>query len=150
MSGPHGRVVALTAHRALIEVNPGFRCSRCAAGRGCGAALLAAGHRKAVLLAVARRPDLRLDQPVSLSLAASAMAKMGARAYGIGLLSLLAGFAIGGWLQLGDGWTALCGLVGLAGGLAIGRRLSRGDPAGELARQACIASPDMPNPARLQ
>lgn len=148
MTGPHGRVVALTAHRALIEVNPGFRCSRCAAGRGCGAALLSAGrHRRAVLLAVQRRPNLRLDQPVSLSLAASAMSRMGARAYGIALVALLLGFAVGAWLGLGDGWTALCGIAGLAGGLAVGRSLSRGDPIGDLAQQSCIAAPDVPNQA---
>ena len=151
MTGPHGRVVAITAHRALIEVNPGFSCSRCAAGRGCGAALLAGNrHRKAILLPVKRRPDHRLEQSVSLSMGVGTMATMGAQAYGIGLAGLMAGLAGAQLAGAGDVVSAVVGLVGLGGGLAAGRAYLKRKADPQLSSRACIAAPDMPIDARLQ
>lgn len=43
MQNPSGRIVSVHADHAVVEVDAGAVCERCAAGKGCGAGLLGVG-----------------------------------------------------------------------------------------------------------
>jgi sigma-E factor negative regulatory protein RseC len=118
-----GRVLSVDASvepaQCVVEVDASFRCARCAAGKGCGAGLLAgdADSRRVDAL-VARRLALRAGDRVRLELTADNLLRAAVLVYGVPLFGALVGAALAWWSGAGDGiaalWAIACAAVGTA------------------------------------
>jgi sigma-E factor negative regulatory protein RseC len=133
MKSPVGTIIAIGTTTATVEVERVAACPRCAAGRGCGAGLLA-GSTRPVSLAIALPPDseFRAGDSVVLALHPAHLLKAAALVYGLPLAGLL--LALGGGqlfaAPLGDLEAVAWAVAGLAAGVAGGRW--------RLRRQACL------------
>jgi sigma-E factor negative regulatory protein RseC len=135
MEHPEGTVVLLEsgtgAVRALVVVDPSAACPRCAAGKGCGAGILATGRGvRRVEVAVPDGMELTVGDRVALSLLPENLLTAATIAYGIPLAGAVAGAAIGLSLAAGDLGAAGAALVGLTAGILAARR--------RLGRSACL------------
>jgi len=126
MKNPIGKIVSLvdsaTGVRATVAVELASACPRCAAGKGCGAGIFAAGSsRRQVEASV--RPDLTLavDDVVEVSLAPNNLLQAAFIVYGLPMLGAIVAAAIAWRLSLGDAAAAVAALLGLGSGLAVGR-----------------------------
>jgi len=124
-----GEVSAVNGNSATITISSPLACRRCAAGKGCGAALTLSGERSRQI-DVDVPPGLRLQagDPVRLAISPRHLATAAILAYGLPLAAMLvflAGSAVAG-AELGDGQSVLVALVGLACGFAVSRRLLAG------------------------
>jgi sigma-E factor negative regulatory protein RseC len=126
METPKGTVVSLSSREgdmhATIDVDVSSSCPRCAAGKGCGAGILAAGSG-ARQIQVLVDPELGLSEGdvVDLTLAPQNLLRAALIVYGLPMLGAIAGAAIAYALSLGDAGAAVSALVGLACGLLLGR-----------------------------
>jgi len=133
MSNPTGRVLSLVdspdGARAIVAMDDLPACPRCAAGKGCGAGVLA--MRKGQRNVEARLPSglvVTVADVVELSLAPDNVLRAAAIVYGIPMLGALAGAAIAYAARAGDAGAASAVLLGLAVGLFVSRqRLRRTD-----------------------
>lgn len=128
MDKPSGTVVSLQDRagvlRATIEVDVAAYCPRCAAGKGCGAGLLAAGNpTRQIEVDLGRGQIPIIGETVHLSLPPSGLLRAAGIAYGIPLLGALCGAGVAFMLAAGDAAAALLSLAGLAAGVVTGRRL---------------------------
>lgn len=130
MKNPRGTVVEVFTDsgqsRAVVAVEAAV-CSRCAAGRGCGAGVFstAAGSRQ-VQARIAAGVQVAEGDRVELTLAPDRLLDAAWVAYGIPLAGALAGASLAWYLQFSDSNAALAVLAGvLAGGMLAGRRLTR-------------------------
>ncbi len=137
MTHPQGTIIEIIrdSHgaRAIVDVQAEAVCARCAAGRGCGAGLLAArrGTRR-LDVAVDERLDLAAGDAVNIELAPGNVLAAALVVYGLPLSGAAAAAVLAYGLGLGDAGAALLAFAGLcAGGLAGRRRLQS---AGCLAR----------------
>jgi len=133
MNNPTGRVLSLVdkpdGARATVAVDDMPACPRCAAGKGCGAGIIAMrdGDRN-VEARVPTDLDIKVADVVELSLAPDNVLRAAAIVYGIPLAGALAGAAIAFGYRAGDTAAAIAALFGLAVGLLISRqRLLRAD-----------------------
>ena len=99
MEHPEGTVVLLEsgtgAVRALVVVDPSAACPRCAAGKGCGAGILATGRGvRRVEVAVPDGMELTVGDRVALSLLPENLLTAATIAYGIPLGGAVAGAAL--------------------------------------------------------
>ena len=130
MDHPEGTVVSIRqcagALKASIEVDAGAHCARCAAGKGCGAAMpgRVAGHRQ---LVVAVDPDqnIRAGDRVRLTLAPRHLLNAATWAYGVPLVASLAAAAVAYRVNAADAITGAAALLGFAAGLVISHRRLR-------------------------
>jgi sigma-E factor negative regulatory protein RseC len=126
MKDPQGTIVEIIRDsggvRAIVEVEPGIACARCAAGRGCGAGILSgrAGNSR---LEVAVDHDLELGEgdAVNISLAQGNVLRAAMYVYGLPLAGAAAAALLAYVLALGDGGAAAMALAGLLGGAMISR-----------------------------
>lgn len=131
MQHPEGQVLSVDASaepaHAIVEVAASFRCARCAAGKGCGAGLLAGDEApRRVDALVARQIELRVGDRVRLELTADNVLRAAALAYGLPLCGALAGAALAWWFGAGDAGAAAAAIAGALAGVATGRwRLRR-------------------------
>jgi len=112
---------------ATIAVDVSTACPRCAAGKGCGAGILAAG-RITRQVQVPVDPELGLVEGdvVDLTLAPKHILRAAVIVYGLPMLGALAAAATAYAVALGDAGAAVAALVGLACGMLLGRwRLRR-------------------------
>lgn len=122
MNLPSGRVLSVTASLALVEVDAMPICQRCAAGRGCGAGLIA--PQESVRTVEATIADTLRPVPgdrVNIELSAANVLRAAMLTYGLPLLLMLAA-VMGGWLftaDLSDGLAIILAAVGLLLGFAI-------------------------------
>lgn len=126
MDNPRGRVLSLatdgTGQRAVVAVTAMPVCARCAAGRGCGAGLLAAENRPNRIEAIiAPGLDANVDDEVELLMQPDNLLRAAYFVYGVPMLGAIAGASVAYWLSLGDAGAALMALAGLAVGLMISR-----------------------------
>lgn len=132
MQQPEGRVLAIDASvepaHAVVEVAASFVCARCAAGKGCGAGLLAgdAGPRRVDAL-VPRQLKLQTGDRVRLQLAANSVLRAAALVYGLPLCGALVGASLAWWYGGGDAAAALCAIAGAAATAASNRLWLRRD-----------------------
>jgi positive regulator of sigma E activity len=113
--------------RAVVEVEAAAACPRCAAGKGCGAGLLAPGWRRQIEVEVPDGIYPHIDDRVEVALAPQHLLQAAATVYGFPLTGALAGAAFAYALALGDTAAAVAALVGLGVGLAASRwRLRQG------------------------
>lgn len=133
MDNPQGRVVSLVDSadgvHAVIAVEIVSACPRCAAGKGCGAGILAPGGAERQVEANVR-PGLAIavDDIVEISLAPDNVLRAASIVYGLPMLGAVIGASLAYTFGLGDAAAAVTALLGLATGLAIGRwRLGQDD-----------------------
>ena len=129
MTNPTGRVVSLVdSHdgaRAIVEV-AAAACPRCAAGKGCGAGVFAAGSsERQVEAQIPRGLEVAVGDVVDLTLAPSNVLRAARIVYGYPMAGAIAGAALAWGLGFGDAAAAACALLGLFGGLAVGRQRLR-------------------------
>jgi sigma-E factor negative regulatory protein RseC len=126
MINPTGRVLSLVdspdGARAVVIVRDAPACPRCAAGKGCGAGILAAnsGERQ-VEATVPRGLEVAVHDDVEISMAPDNILRAAVIVYGIPMLGALAGAALAYASSLGDSGAAGAALAGLGAGLVISR-----------------------------
>lgn len=118
--------------RALVAVETTPACARCAAGKGCGAGLLAGGGESRQIEApVAPGIDLRPGDTVRLGLPPGQLMTAALHAWGLPLAGAVGGASLAWYFAAGDAAAALAAVAGaLAGATWARRRL----------RQACLAT----------
>ena len=126
MQNPKGKVVSLVdgndGQLAVVTVDVAAACPRCAAGKGCGAGLLAAGGaERQVEASIPAGLEIAADDNVEISLAPDNLLQAALIVYGLPMLGAVAAAAVAYTLSLGDAAAALAALLGLAAGLALGR-----------------------------
>jgi sigma-E factor negative regulatory protein RseC len=126
MDNPTGTIFSLVTGeqgaRALVDVDAGLVCPRCAAGKGCGAGLLGAnaGPRR-VAAVVAEHRALATGDRVELVLASSSVLHAALIVYGLPLLGAVAAAVVAYVLALGDGGATLAVSAGLLAGWSVSR-----------------------------
>ena len=136
MTNPQGTIVEVNRDqggtRAVVEVDARTVCARCAAGRGCGAGILAgrSGKRR---LDVALGDDVGLSEGdvVSIELAPGNVLRAALLVYGMPLAGASAGAMLAHMAALGDVGAAVLAIGGLFAGAMIGRR--------RLGHESCLA-----------
>ena len=112
--------------RAIVAVRDLPACPRCAAGKGCGAGILAI--KDGVQEVEARVPNglvVAAADDVELSLAPNNILRAAAIVYGIPMLGALVGAVVAYALRAGDAGAASAALLGLGAGLLVSRRRLR-------------------------
>ncbi len=135
METPRGTVVSLVTREndrvATIDVDVAAVCARCAAGKGCGAGLLAGTGPKRRIEAVAGHElGLRPGDTVELSLEPRSLLYASFVAYGAPLIGALSAAAIAYALSFGDAEAAAASLAGVVAGVVFSRLY--------LGRRACL------------
>jgi len=111
------------AASAVVDVDTAVTCPRCAAGKGCGAALLGA-DRGARQVEASIRPGLSVSEGdvVEIALAPDNLLQAAIIVYGLPLLGAVMAAAAAYGLSLGDAAAAAAVLAGLGLGVLAGRR----------------------------
>ncbi len=108
--------------RAIVNVDAAAACPRCAAGRGCGAGLFAAGaDERRVEASIAPGVELAANDMVEISLAPENLLRAALIVYGLPMLGAALGAALAYAFSLGDAAAATAAVAGLAAGLLLGR-----------------------------
>jgi len=133
MNYPTGTIQSLfldaAGPRAIVEVENGAVCPRCAAGKGCGAGLLG-GTPKTRRLEASLGADqvLAAGDRVELVLPTNSLLRATLIGYGLPLGGALLAAAIAYLLEFGDKAAAMTAVAGIGAGWIAGRwRLNRGD-----------------------
>lgn len=110
-----------------MSVDRAAVCARCAAGRGCGAGLLGARRKPAIIEArVSEGIALRAGDRVRLEFVAAEMLRAAWLAYGMPLTGLLAATLLATRIAPGNELAAVaCAALGLLAGAAYGRQSLR-------------------------
>lgn len=130
MNDPQGTIVAITRTaagvRAIVDVEAGVACARCASGRGCGAGVLS-GRARNSRLEVLVDPDLELAEGDVVGIELPSRDVLGAAltVYGLPLAGAIFGAAFAYLATLGDGGSAALAIGGLCLGVIISRRRLR-------------------------
>ncbi len=111
------------AASAVVDVDTAVTCPRCAAGKGCGAALLGAGSG-ARQVEASIRPGLSVSEGdvVEIALSPDNLLQAAIIVYGLPLLGAVMAAAVAFGLSLGDAAAAVAVLAGLGLGVLAGRR----------------------------
>jgi sigma-E factor negative regulatory protein RseC len=126
MDNPVGKVLSLVdrpdgAH-ALVAVQNAPVCARCAAGKGCGAGLLATPNGEQRIEAhIPAGLEVEINDNVEVSLAPASLLHAAAVVYGIPMLGALLAAAVAYSASLGDAGAAVASLLGLGAGLVVSR-----------------------------
>lgn len=123
------QVLAVRDGHATVAVDGASACPRCAAGKGCGAGLLAATSGKRELeLPIGNGLQLAAGDLVQLSIASSRLLRASIYAYGLPLAGIVAAVTMLWLLQgpPGDGVAVGVAAAGLGAGWLGGRRMLRG------------------------
>ena len=133
MNTPAATVISVDRQTVTVKVDATVACSRCAAGKGCGAGLIG-GDRGAREFALPMPPGMRLQQgeTVVLQMLPTRLLQASFLAYGLPLACMLLLPALADWLfgPLNDAVLAGTALAGLVSALLLGRRY--------LAREPCL------------
>ena len=126
MDTPEGRILSIdrsaSPPRATVEVLTAIECARCAAGKGCGAALLGSGQRRRrISVLLGDNPELGVGDRVAVELAPENVLHAAVLVYGWPLGGAIAGAAAAYVYGAGDAGAALFALAGMAAGAALGR-----------------------------
>ena len=122
MERAHGRITAIHDDHVTVEVNTASFCSRCSAGKGCGAGILGAdqGPRQ---VDVPLPDDARFEtgDDVTLELAPQSLLRAALIVYGIPLAAVAAVGALALAFQWSDLETTLVMVIAAIVGIAVGR-----------------------------
>jgi sigma-E factor negative regulatory protein RseC len=115
-----GKVVAVAGGKASVRLGGTSGCSRCDAGRGCGAGIFGRLLKKnPVTLELENRVNARRGQPVVVGIPEALFLRFAVRLYLVPLLVAMAGAAFGYYLSVSYGLgpvgsdltTLLCGVA---------------------------------------
>lgn len=120
-----GTVVATGPGTATVAVEAAVACERCAAGRGCGAALPGRPRRRRLQVSVPSRLDIAPGDRVKLALASATLLRAAWLAYGLPLAGLVAAVVAGSASIESEAGAVAFGAAGLVAGAAAARRLLR-------------------------
>jgi sigma-E factor negative regulatory protein RseC len=130
MDSPVGRIVSVVDGHATVSVDTAAACARCAAGKGCGAGLLA-GSDRSRLIDVELGPglDVRPGDEVVLTLEPSHLLRAAMLAYGLPLAGVVVAVGIAWYLNrtLSDHLAVALAVAGLAAGVLFGRHFLNRD-----------------------
>jgi sigma-E factor negative regulatory protein RseC len=125
MDSPRGRVIQLESSCSVllaeVEVNAVSSCARCAAGKGCGAGLLAGDKRRRLQALVANGVEIKEGDEVRIELAPRNLLRASWLVYGVPLTAAVLTAAIAYLLDFGDTAAVFAATAGLAVGLLIAR-----------------------------
>jgi sigma-E factor negative regulatory protein RseC len=126
MDNPTGIIQALVTDargtRAIIDVDVGTACPRCAAGKGCGAGLLVGSSRlRRVEASFNASLDLTEGDNVEIELTPKNLLQAALIVYGLPMLGAIAAAGFAYVMVLGDAAAASAAIVGLLGGLVVSR-----------------------------
>lgn len=134
MESAEGRISSIDGDVATVVVAAPLACARCAAGKGCGAGLLAStGGPKTLSVRMPAGVRLQVDDVVRLSIAPRHLLRAATLAYGLPLAGALGALAIA-WIaraDIGDAAGVVVALAGLVAGHLAGRWLLQRDAACE-------------------
>lgn len=119
MDAPQGTVISIADDResALIEVDAAAACARCAAGRGCGAGIVASsGKLRRVVVTLPAGADIATGDVVRLSLEPRNVLAAASTVYGLPLLGASCGAVLAYAASLADVAAVMSTLAGLGGG----------------------------------
>lgn len=115
-------MVELTDATAVVEVDSGIACERCASGKGCGAGLLGAGvGAKRVNAVVAAGVEIRNGDWVSIVLEPRHLLRASVIVYGYPLAGALLATIIARGSGIGDAASAAAALAGLVAGVLMAK-----------------------------
>jgi sigma-E factor negative regulatory protein RseC len=124
MDSAVGRIVSVADGRATVAVDAASVCARCAAGKGCGAGLLAGSHKTRLIeVEVTSGTDFKAGDEVRLTLAPSDLLRAAMFAYGLPLGGVVAALGVAWYLNhaLNDQVAVALALGGLVVGVLLGR-----------------------------
>ena len=126
MVNPTGSIVSLVdsdvGMSAVVAVEVASACPRCAAGKGCGAGLMAgSGAKRQVEARVRDGLDITVDDVVEISLAPDNLLRAAVIVYGLPMLGAAIAALVAFGLSLSDGASAMAALFGLGLGLGVSR-----------------------------
>lgn len=126
MANPSGIIQSLVSDargkRAVVEVDVNVACPRCAAGKGCGAGLLAGSNRlRRVEVSYSEDLNLAEGDNVEIALTPNNLLRAALTVYGLPMLGAVAGAGLAYVMSLGDAAAAMAAILGLIGGLLVGR-----------------------------
>jgi positive regulator of sigma E activity len=126
MDTPRGRILSIERDaappRAVVEVARSLGCARCAAGKGCGAALAGPDAQpRRIEVHLAAGLDLDEGDEVCIELAPHNVLRAAMIVYGLPLGGAVTGAAVAYLAGAGDPGAACAALVGLGAGLVAGR-----------------------------
>jgi len=130
MESPVGRIVSIAHGRATVSVDVAAACARCAAGKGCGAGLLAGTNRRQLIdVQLESGIELKAGDEVQLTLAPSHLLRAAMLAYGLPLICLMIALGIAWSMNqsLDDRHAIVLAIGGLVSGLMLGRHLLNKD-----------------------
>lgn len=131
MDNPSGIIQSLYDQQgrvcALVAVDASAVCARCAAGKGCGAGLLAAGGRERLVEAAVRHPgSVAEGDQVELSMHPAHLLAAAFTVYAMPLLGAVAAAVIAYYFEWSDGLAVAAVAGGMIAGFLAGRhRLGR-------------------------
>ena len=129
MNDPQGTIVAITRTaagvRAIVDVEAGAVCARCASGRGCGAGVLSGRARSRLEVLVDADLELSEGDVVGIELPSRDVLGAALSVYGLPLAGAMFGAALAHLATLGDGGSAAMAIGGLFLGVIISRRRLR-------------------------
>ena len=124
MNEVRGRVVSVgsadSQRHAILEVDQAAACPRCAAGKGCGAAVLA-GRKRHIDALIAPGLEIRAGQTVTVSLEPGSVIRAALLVYGLPLAGAVIGAIVAWALAIGDAGAAGFAIGGLGAGLLASR-----------------------------
>lgn len=118
-----GTVLAAGPGTATVAVEAAVACERCAAGRGCGAAMPGGRRSSRLQVSVPRHLDLRPGDTVKLGLESAVLLRAAWLAYGLPLTAMVAAVAAGSATTGSEAGAVAFGIAGLLAGAALARRL---------------------------
>ena len=112
--------------RAWLQADRRLGCQRCEAGQGCGGGLLGklVGNRRIEIEVEHQIEGLAAGDAVVIGFPEATLLRGSLLAYGLPMLCLLVGAALGSWLIGGFVAAALGGVGGIAAGWLLARTLS--------------------------
>ena len=131
MDLPEGRILSIDATsrppRAVVEVTSAVQCARCAAGKGCGAGIVAgSGQVRRIDAVLSANVAARAGDRVTIELAPDNLLRAAAIVYGMPLAGAVVAAAAAWYAGVGDLGAACAVLAGIAAGATVGRlRLQR-------------------------
>lgn len=128
MNNARGQILSFVeddkGSRAVVGVAAGAACARCAAGKGCGAALFA-GTTRRVEASVPQGLNLAVGDFVELSLRSDELLRAAFIVYGLPLLTAVIAVTLAYFFSLDDRFAAYVALAGLLSGAVIARQQLR-------------------------
>jgi sigma-E factor negative regulatory protein RseC len=126
MENLQGKIVSIARDadgvRAIVDVDAGVICPRCAAGKGCGAGIFGASDQpRRVEAILATGLDVSIGDSVSLSLGSRNLLQASIIVYGWPLFGAAAGAVFAALAGFGDTGAVVAALTGLTLGALLAR-----------------------------